>query len=78
MPHPSVLPQFNLHYVVTPEVAGICVAILMNKPDGASFAVVRTGGAKGQHFDRRTIWLSRESFRYLRDELAKRPKEEKS
>lgn len=54
----NYLPQFKFHYKVTPEVAEIVVAKLMEKPDGASFAVVRETHA-------RIIWMSRNSHDWL-------------
>lgn len=54
----NFIPQFRYHYRVTPEVATLVVAKLMEKPDGASFAVVREERA-------RVIWMSRNSHDWL-------------
>jgi hypothetical protein len=60
------VPQLRINYLVNSEVAGILTAILMDCPDGPTFAVVRETDGWVR------LWLSKRTFEYLRAQLSER------
>lgn len=59
------IPKLTYHYDVTPDVAGIAVGLLLAKPDGGTFAVVRREDGN------RRLWMSRNSHDWLLNQLLK-------
>jgi hypothetical protein len=63
------VPQLRINYLVTTDVAILLTAILIDCPDGPTFAVVRETDGWAR------LWLSKRTFDYLHTQLSKRQME---